>query len=229
MHALPSDVLEHVRPVVVAFIVAGTCFGVRKPTWSAVILAKLLALCLGASELIASERISIRYHGEYSPRDVSLRIRGLVAVRVHDPATLVAGMLIVAWAIWMAVTARDLLRRPFPGFIRDYFLLQARAATRRQRTVTEVKEGVRMKTLARNFDQLRLVVKVLRARRKQRRQREQRAADEARGYFPVQAAPDSWPQRFQENGARGEHSAPSSSWMQSGLRSSLRSASASAG
>jgi hypothetical protein len=217
MHALPTGVLECIeaaRPAAVAFVVVGTCFGVRKPTWSAVILAKLLAIGLGASEVIASERISFRYHGEHSPRDLSVRIRGLAIVRVHDFGTLVAAGLVVAWAVWMGVVIRDLLRlRP----IRDDKRKQTRAPPRHQRAVSEANERGRIMALARNFDQLRSAVKVHQAQRKQR-EREQREADEAREHPPVGAADES-PPCYQSNGDRGKQSASTSSLPQSALRS----------
>jgi hypothetical protein len=218
MHALLSGVLEYARPVTVAFVVVGTCFGVRKPTWTAVILAKLLAIGLGAMEVIASERISIRYYGEHSPRDLALRIRGLAIVRVHDVATLVAAILVVAWAIWMGVVIRDLLRRPFPTFgFRDGFREQACASLRHRRTVSEVDECVHIMALARNFDRLRSAVKMLRAQR-ERKRRKKREADEVREHLPVGAADESSPS-FQEKGGRGMQSASTSSLPRSALRS----------
>jgi len=196
-------------------VVVGTCFGVRKPTWTAVILAKLLAIGLGAMEVIASERI--RYYGEHSPRDLALRIRGLAIVRVHDVATLVAAILVVAWAIWMGIVIRDLLRRPFPTFgSRDGFREQACASSRHQRTVSEVNECVRIMALARNFDRLRSAVKVLRAQR-ERKRREKREADEVREHPLVRAADESSPS-FQEKGGRGMQSASASSLPRSALR-----------
>jgi hypothetical protein len=218
MHALLSGVLEYAWPVTVAFVVVGICFGVRKPTFTAVILAKLLAIGLGAREVIASERISIRYHGEHSPRDMSLRIRGLAIVRVHDFATLVAGILVAAWAIWMCIVIRDLLRRPFPTFgSRDDFREQACAPSRHQRAVSEVNECVRIMALARNFDRLWCAVKVLRAQR-ERKRRKKREAEEAREHPPVGAADESSPS-FQEKGGGGMQSASTSPLPRSALRS----------
>jgi hypothetical protein len=175
-------------------------------------------------EVTASERISIRCYGKHSPRDLALRIRGLAIVRVHDVATLVAGILVVAWAIWMGVVIRDLLRRPFPTFgSRDDFREQACAPSRHQRTVSEVNECVRIMALARNFDRLRSAVKVLRAQR-ERKRRKKREADEVREHPPVGAADESSPS-FQEKGARGMQSASTLSLPRSALRSASASGS----
>ena len=105
-----DTMLEYVRPLAVCVIVAGVCFGMRRPTPLAVFLAKSFALAFGADELIASGLISIRLHGEHSPRDLSIRIKGLASVRVHEPLTPVAAIIVLVWAAWMAVAVRDLLR-----------------------------------------------------------------------------------------------------------------------
>ena len=181
-----DPVLPYVRPLAVCVLVAGTCLGVRAPTPLAVILAKSWALAFGASELIASDLISIRLHGEYSPRDLSIRVKGLVALRVREPATPVAAIIVVVWATWMAVVVRDLSRAAALFSRDDFWELcweraratareEARAPARHQRTDEEVKEVVARMALARSFDFLRIGVRVL---REQRERRAQRAADQ---------------------------------------------------
>ena len=164
-----DPVLPYVRPLAVCVLVAGTCLGVRAPTPLAVILAKSWALAFGASELIASDLISIHLHGEYSPRDLSIRVKGLASVRVHEPATPVAAIIVLVWATWMAVVVRDLSRAATLLDRDDFWELcweraratareEARAPARHQRTDEEVKEVVARMALARSFDFLRICV-----------------------------------------------------------------------
>ena len=70
-----DTVQVYARPLAVCVFVAGTCLGVRRPTPLAVFLAKAFAVAFGASELIASDLVSFRFHGEHSPRDFSIHVK----------------------------------------------------------------------------------------------------------------------------------------------------------
>ena len=225
MQAL-HEVAATVRPLAVCALVAGTCFLVREPTPRAVFLAKFFALAFGASELKASDLIAIRLHGEYSPRDFSIRVKGLAGVRVHEPATPVAAGIVLVWAMWMARAVRDLYIHHVLG--RDDFWEpalearappreEARAPSRHQRTDEEVAEIVAFTALVRSFDNLRFGVKVLREQRKRRAQR----ADNLRGH--PRAAADEVPPSSVFRDHRGMQAAASSSLPPSALRTASRS------
>lgn len=222
-----DTVQVYARPLAVCVFVAGTCFGVRRPTPLAVFLAKAFAVAFGASELIASDLVSFRFHGEHSPRDFSIHVKGLASVRVNEPATPVAAGIVLWWAVWMARAVRDMYIYYMLG--RDDFWEralappreEARAPPRHQRTDEEVKEVVAFMALARNFDRLRFGVKVL---REQRRRRAQRAADQVRE-DPRMAGDESPPSSTMDDHRGMQAAASSSSLPPSALRKASRSSS----
>jgi hypothetical protein len=177
-----TGVRQYVQTLAACLILAGTYCGVQRPSPVALFLAKAFALAFGASELIAGDLITVQFHGVHGPRDLSFRVKGLGAVRVNDVGTLTAAIIVLAWAIWMAVVVRDLLRWRVPAFVHDNFAEQTRAPLRHQRTTEETKEAVRIMASSRNLERMRIAVKVRREwrewRAKQRTRRDQPEADE---------------------------------------------------
>jgi hypothetical protein len=175
--------MQSVQRLAACLILAGTYFGVQRlPSPVALFLAKAFALALGASELVAGDLITVQFHGVHGPRDVSFRVKGLGAVGVHDVGTLTAAIIVLAWAIWMAVVVRDLLRWRVPVFVHDNCAEETRAPPRYQRSTEGTKEAARIMALSRNFERMRIAVKVRRERREwrenRRTRRDQPEADE---------------------------------------------------
>jgi len=209
--------MQSVQRLAACLILAGTYFGVQRlPSPVALFLAKAFALALGASELVAGDLITVQFHGVHGPRDVSFRVKGLGAVRVHDVGTLTAAIIVLAWAIWMAVVVRDLLRWRAPVFVHDNCAEETRAPPRYQRSTEGTKEAARIMALSRNFERMRIAVKVRRERREwrenRRTRRDQPEADEV---WDAPSAPCS----EGDDDHSGMHSASSPSSPASILRS----------
>ena len=166
MHALET-VLVYVRPLAVCYArlfeqALDTVLAYVRP--HAVCVAKQVELALG-------NFISLQFHGEHSPRDLSLCVKGLASVRIYEPATPVATIIVLVWANWMAVALRDLARAS--TLLRgDNLWERLRAPPREEVRApsqrpcdTKDKRAECVIMLARSFDRLRFGVEVIREQR----------------------------------------------------------------